>query len=215
MATRNKRFCSNGRAKAGGASSSANGRIIVRHWRSIRGEEGSSLVEITLVCTFIYLPMLFGIIQVSIALYSYNFICDAARHATRYASVRGVESCTISSTFPDCNLSPTSGANPTSTDGSASLQTYVRNMGYPGIDPSKLTATATWWSANVTNPADGTYSYTDWNTQCTSTDLNGNACNTPGNAVKVVVNYSYTMGIPFVKNFTMNLSSTSQMVINE
>jgi Flp pilus assembly protein TadG len=187
----------------------------LRHRRSVRGEEGASLVEMTLVCSFVYLPMLFGIIEVSLALYSYNFICDAARRATRYAVVRGVQSCAISSTFPDCNLGPATSSNPTSTDGSAALQTFVRNTGYPGIDPNKLTVTVTWWSANVTNPADGTYSYTDWNTQCTSTDLNGNACNTPGNAVKVVVNYPYTLGIPFMKSYSMNLGSTSQMVINE
>jgi TadE-like protein len=187
----------------------------MRQWRNTRGEEGAALVEMTLVCFFVYLPMLFGIVQVSLALYTYNFICDAARQATRYASVRGVESCTISSTFPDCNLSPTTGVNPTSSDGSASLRTHVQNVGYPGMDLSKLTMATTWWSANVTNPGDGTYSYTDWNTQCTTTDLNGNACNTPGNAVKVVVTYPYTIRIPFITGYTITLTSTSQMVINE
>ena len=75
--------------------------------------------------------------------------------------------------------------------------------------------TTTWWSANVTNPGDGTYSYTDWNTQCTNTDLNGNACNSPGNAVRVVVTYPFRLGIPFVAARSITLTSTSQMVINQ
>jgi Flp pilus assembly protein TadG len=175
--------------------------------RRIRGEEGATIVEMALLCALVYLPMLIGIFEVSYALYSYNFVCDAAREATRYASVRGVESCTIAPGFPDCNLSPSASGNP--------IQTYVQSLSYAGINSSGLTATATWWSANVTNPADGTYSYTDWNTACTTTDLNSNACNTPGNAVKVVVTYPFTLSIPFVASYTINLSSTSQMVINE
>ena len=153
--------------------------------------------------------------ELAIALYAYNFVCQAARQASRYASVRGVQSCTIASSFPDCNLSPSSGSNPSSSDGSASLQTYVRNMAYPGIDTSQLTVAATWQSANITNPADGTFSYTDWNTQCTTTDLNGGPCNTPGDAVKVVVTYPFVVSVPFINNYSMNLRGTSQMVINE
>src|SRR6476659_7718911 len=82
--------------------------------RKGRGEEGGSLVEMALVCAFVVIPMLFGIIEVSLALYSYNFVTDAAREATRYAIVRGPESCTIAPTFPDCNLSPAGSVNPTS-----------------------------------------------------------------------------------------------------
>ena len=37
----------------------------MRHRQSIRSEEGATLVEMALVCAFVYLPMLFGIIQVS------------------------------------------------------------------------------------------------------------------------------------------------------
>jgi Flp pilus assembly protein TadG len=168
-----------------------------------------------LVCAFVYLPLLFGFMEMSMALYAYNYVCDAAQKAVRYASVRGAQSCIISSTFPDCNLSPTTGSNPTSTDGSASLQNYVRSMGYPGIDTSRLTVTATWQSANVVNPGTGAFSKTDWNTACTTTDLRGNACNTRGNAVRVVVSYPFTVAVPFIRNYSLNLATTSQMVINE
>ena len=172
-------------------------------------------MEMALVCAFVVIPMLFGIIEVSLALYSYNFVTDAAREATRYAIVRGPESCTIAPTFPDCNLSPAGSTNPTSGSGSTTLQTYVQNLGYPGINSSNLTVTATWWSANVVSPGTGAFSTTDWDTQCTTTDLNGNACNSIGNAARVVVTYAFPLNIPFWRNVTVNLSSTSQMTINE
>ena len=180
-----------------------------------RGEDGATLVEMALICAFVVIPMLFGIIEVSLALYSYNFVTDAAREATRYAVVRGPQTCVIAPTFPDCNLSPAGSTNPTSGSGSTTLQTYVQNLGYPGINPSNLTVTATWWSANVVNPGTGAFSTTDWNTQCTTTDLNGNACNSIGNAVRVVVTYAFPLNIPFWKNVTVNLTSTAQMTINE
>ena len=46
-------------------------------------------MEMALICAFVVIPTLFGIIEVSLALYSYNFVTDAAREATRYAIVRG------------------------------------------------------------------------------------------------------------------------------
>jgi hypothetical protein len=56
---------------------------------------------------------------------------------------------------------------------------------------------------------------TTWTTSCTgATDLNGNACNAPGNAVKVVVNYAFPLSIPYWRITVLNVSSTSQMVIN-
>jgi Flp pilus assembly protein TadG len=218
MVMPNRRSCSDeGRVnmRMRRAFSKSDGKRWMGRLRDMRGEEGASLLELALVFAFVYIPMLIGLMELAIALYAYNFVSHAARQATRYASVRGAQSCAIASNFPDCNLSPSSGSNPSSSDGSASLQTYIRNMGYPGIDTSQLTVTATWQSANITNPGDGTFSYTDWNTQCTTTDLNGNVCNTPGNAVKVVVSYPYTVAVPFIKNYSLNLSGTSQMVINE
>ena len=194
--------------------------LVGRWFRSVlrrrsRCEEGATLVEMALICAFVVIPMLFGIIEVSLALYSYNFVTDAAREATRYAVVRGPQTCVIAPTFPDCNLSPAGSTNPTSGSGSTTLQTYVQNLGYPGINPSNLTVTATWWSANVVNPGTGAFSTTDWNTQCTTTDLNGNACNSIGNAVRVVVTYAFPLNIPFWRNVTVNLTSTAQMTINE
>jgi TadE-like protein len=178
--------------------------------RGRRSEEGSSLVEMALVSAFIFLPMLFGIIEVSYGVYVYGYVCESSRLATRYASVRGAESCTIAPSFTDCNLGPGGSTNSSPGSGSTPLQNYVQNLGYPGIDTSKLTVTSTWYTENITNPTAGAYSTVDWNTSCTS-----GTCNNKGYAVRVVVSYPFPLNIPFWKNATINLSSTSQMMINE
>ena len=119
---------------------------------------------------------LFGVIGLCGALYSYNFVSDAAREATRYVMVRG-SACTG---FTDCNIT------------SAKLQTYVRNLSYPAIIPSNLTAAATWSGANTPSEA-------------------------PGNTVSVTVTYRYPLNIPWwpQSGSILSLSSTSQMTISQ
>jgi hypothetical protein len=51
-------------------------------------QRGSALVEQALVLT-ILLAVIFGIIDSGRALYTYHFVSQAAREATRWASVRG------------------------------------------------------------------------------------------------------------------------------
>ena len=106
--------------------------------KRLRGEEGATLVEFAL-CSSILLMFLFGIFGVCTALYSYNFVSDAAHEATRYALVRG-SACTG---FTDCNVT------------SAQIQTYVRSLQYPAIVPSNLTAAATWSGASSPSNAPG------------------------------------------------------------
>jgi Flp pilus assembly protein TadG len=178
-----------------------------------KGEEGGSLVEMALVSAFIFLPTIFAIIEVSFAVYTYNYVSQMARLATRYAVVRGSFSCAIQSNFSDCNLGPGGGSNPTTADGSTALQNYVRGYVYPGINTSNVTVTATWWTADVTNPGTGAFSSTAWDLACT--DTTAGACNPPTSAVKVTVNYSYPLNIPFWKQVTIPMRSTSEMVINE
>jgi Flp pilus assembly protein TadG len=55
-----------------------------------------------------------------------------------------------------------------------------------GLDPSKVSVSTT-WSPN----------------------------NSPGSAVEVQVQYPFTLSIPFLVNSTVNLSSTSQLVITQ
>ena len=166
-----------------------------------------------LVSAFIFLPTIFAIFEVSFAVYSYNYVSQMARLATRYAVVRGSFSCAIQSNFSDCNLGPGGGSNPTTADGSTALQNYIRSNIYPGINTSAVTVAATWWTADVNDPGTGAFSSTSWDIACTATTAG--ACNPPTSAVKVTVSYPFPLNIPFWKKVSIPLSSTSEMVINE
>ena len=98
---------------------------------AIQAESGATMVEFALATTILF-AMVFGILQLSMALYSYHFTADAAREATRWAIVRGSLSCTNTPALNKCNA--------TTTD----ITNVVKSLGYPGIDPNQLTVTTTY-----------------------------------------------------------------------
>lgn len=171
--------------KAGRLAEQGEGQVAGS--RQLRREEGSALVE-TAVSISVFLLALFAIVEFGFAIYTYNLVSNAARIATRYAVVRGSNSCVIQSNFPNCNLTT-----------STPLQTYVQGLGYPGINSNNLTVNAMWLSPGTTS---GT-----WVT-CAG------ICNNPGDAVQVTVNYNFPLMIPFWKTTTLTVSSTSVMEIN-
>lgn len=147
------------------------------------------MVETAFACT-IFLAMLIGVFQMMLALYAFHFVADAAREASRYAIVRGSTSCTNTPALSNCNAT------------SDQIQAYIRGLKYPGIKSDNLTVTTTWKTASTTIP-------TTWST-CSS-----GTCNAPGNQVKVVVTYAFPFSVPFVPRSTINLTSTSRMVISQ
>lgn len=159
--------------------------------RAVRDDRGSSLVEYAIVVP-VLLTFLFGIMDFSRFLYTYHFISEVAREATRYAVVRGSSfsgtACASTATFA-CDAT------------SANIQSYVRSLTPPGINASSVLATATWPGAAPTG-ASGTCS-----------TANGN--NSPGCLVQVVVSYPYKFMLPFLPSSasTWTVSSTSAMVI--
>lgn len=149
------------------------------------GDAGATLVEFALSVS-ILLMMLFGLTAMCLAFYTYSFVADAAREATRYAIVRG-STCTD---LPDCNATTNQISN------------YVKQLGFPGMNTSNMTITTSWLTASSTLP-------TSWSSCATGT------CNAPGNGVRVVVTYAVPLTIPFVSPNALNVSSTSQMVISQ
>lgn len=86
------------------------------------------MVEMAL-SLIILLTILFGLLEICLALYSYHFISDAAREGSRFAMVRG------SACAPpgyECNVT------------GPQVQTYVQDLSFPGINPSNMTVTTTW-----------------------------------------------------------------------
>jgi hypothetical protein len=156
-------------------------------WRRIFDESGSALVEMGLSAAILF-GMFFGVFEVTMASYSYHYVSDAAREGARWAIVRG-DSCSHNTQGLDhCGAS------------SDDIQAYIRGLGYPGINPSNLTATSTWWSPPTINGG-------AW-TSCSSA-----GCKAPGNMVKVYVVYAFPFNVPFVPSQTINVQSVSRMII--
>jgi hypothetical protein len=162
--------------------------------RAIHSEMGASMVETALAIPVVF-ALLFGAFEITMMLYSHEFVSEAAREATRYAMVRGSNSCTNTPSLSNCGLGPSTAGNP--------IQTYVQSLGFPMA--SDLTATSTWLTA-TTSGSPGT---TTWST-CSS-----GTCNLPGNAVRVTVTCAFPVSFLYWKKFTFSISSTSQMVISQ
>lgn len=170
----------------------------VRHGqRQSRADDecGSAILE-TALSILILLSFVFGIMEISLAAYSYSFVSESSRKATRYAIVRGSSAGATSGSpvGPAC-------ASFNSYDCVASvanIQSYVKNLGFPGIDPSKMTVTVvrSGYPVGVT---------------CTPSS----SCNNPGNLIKVTVQYNFPFAVPLVPASTIAMTSTSAMVISQ
>lgn len=75
------------------------------------------------------------------------------------------------------------------------VQTYVRSLSYGATDPNGISAKATWSTATC--------------------PPNSVATNAPGCVVSVNVKYPFKFIAPFVSLATLNMTSTSQMVISQ
>jgi Flp pilus assembly protein TadG len=93
-------------------------------------ERGSTLVEFALAVTAL-MTLIVGMIDIGRGLYTNHWVSNAARLATRYASVRG-------SACPAADCPATA----------SSIQTYVRNLG-PELNQAQITVNSQW----ITSPA--------------------------------------------------------------
>src|SRR5580698_3244317 len=152
------------------------------------GVKGSSIVEFAM-SVIVVLILIFGIINFALALYAYQFVTYAARAGARYAIVRG-SSCTR---LDNCNATPDQ------------IQTYIRTLNPPGIDPALITM-------NTTNSFVWPDTAPAATAGCTRV---GGVFNSPGCPVQVQVQYSFPSILPFLKNGIIPLTETSQMQISQ
>lgn len=162
-----------------------------RWFRLLGGQEGSNLVE-TAMAFLVLMPILFGAFEFSMAFYTYQDITDAARQASRWASVRGSSSCTNTPTLAECDATPDQ------------IRAYVRGLGYPGVVSSNISVAPSWLAANSNTPPSPPMSWTS---------CGESVCNEPLNEVQVQVSYNFPISVPFWQVTTINLSSTSTAVI--
>ena len=97
-----------------------------------RREAGAAMAEFALIAPLL-LMLLLGVVGLGWALYTYNFVADAASQAVRYAIVRGA----------DCNS--WGSACPAS---AADIQDYVQSLVPAAINAADVTATTTWTPDN-------------------------------------------------------------------
>lgn len=152
--------------------------------KRLTSETGSAYIEAA-VGFAVLLCVMVAVLQLSLAFYTYHFVGEAAREASRFAMVRGSSSCTNSPNLSYCNAT------------SDQVATWVRGLEYPGINPNNLTVSVTW-------PSTGSNCYPS-----------ASPCNNPGNLVNVNVAYSFPFDVPFYGKSTFNLRSASQMVISQ
>ena len=190
-------------------------RFAVAALKTMLLEDGAAMVEMGLAAVVAF-AFLFGIVETSYMLYSYNYVSNAARDASRYAAVRGPNSCNDANVtpFPNCNLKPTSFTSTTVAANNPLLK-YIESAGYPGLTPSKTSLEVKYMVATKTSAGLTTWAY---DSKCSSTsdlDTNGNACNNVGNMINVKVIYQFPLNIPFWRSVTVPVGSTSQMMISE
>jgi Flp pilus assembly protein TadG len=158
-------------------------------------EKGSMMLEFALTVA-LFLVMLFGIVDFGRALYTYHFLSNAAREATRYAAVRG-STCGDDGSCATSNSASGTAGPTTLTD----IQDYVTSITPPGIGSSQITTTACGIQGG-TKCADSTPAF------CATTS------NEPGCTVQVKVSYPFGFLVPLVHSGSITLSSTSEMIIS-
>lgn len=153
------------------------------------GERGSALIEFALSVP-VLLMLLIGFIQFNLALYTSQCLSEIARETSRWASMRGATSCTNTPYLTECEAT------------ADEIQSHAKHLGYPAIIPGNLIVSTSWLSKGGSTNA-------SWSA------CNGQNCNQPGDAVRVVVRYQFPIDIPVAGSNTIQLSSTAQMVISQ
>jgi Flp pilus assembly protein TadG len=151
----------------------------------IGGSGGASLVEFAL-SVIPLLMLLIGLMELGLALYSYEVVNESARAGARYAMVHG-STC----------LLPNGASCWDQATGNAGLQAVVRSYAFPGMNPNNLLVTAS-------------YSKAPGAPKCVTS-----GCTGAGDQVTVTVSYSSQLILPFRPSKALTLVSSSAMIISQ
>jgi Flp pilus assembly protein TadG len=110
----------------------------LRRRPSLKEERGSSTVEFAL-SLLILMSFILGILEFSLAVYSYFFVSEMASEGSRYAAVRG----------SGCAATPSLCTTATA----AGVQSYLQGLNYPAITSSNITVTTTWPDTSGCSPS--------------------------------------------------------------
>jgi Flp pilus assembly protein TadG len=175
--------------------------LLRRLRRRAGGENGGTLVE-TGFCLTLLMVFIFGIIEVSWALFSYHYVSEAARDGTRYAIVRGSDW----SSTATCDGTEAAGlgyASAKCVATVADVQNYVANLGLGPLAITTSDVCVEYLSTSSSFPS----------TPTSCTNSTGTLNNAAGDVVEVQVTYPFSFGLPGFPMYTYNLKSISEMVI--
>jgi Flp pilus assembly protein TadG len=151
-------------------------------------ERGTALVEFALVSTAA-LTIILGILDFGRALYSFHLVSEVARQGARHAIVNGVASCAGGTPDP--------------------LQSWVSSQA-PLVGSGSLTVTTS--CSNSTPCANASSTNCSNASNCTAISA---PYDTAGCIVSVEVDYPFHFLVPLVSNLTLQMTSTSTMVISQ
>jgi Flp pilus assembly protein TadG len=162
-------------------------------------ERGSAMLEFALTAVVVF-TLIFGVMYLALALYTYEVVNQYARDASRYAMVHGAGCQEAAHGNASCSIGAGDTKGPPATTGpaDAALKTYLNGELYPGINGSKLNVSAVYGMS----PSE--------TTQCSVT-----ACNGTGDQVAVTVSYNYLYAIPFIPSRSFTMNATSTMTISQ
>ena len=159
-----------------------------------RSESGSALVEMA-ISSAVVLATFIGVFQMTMACYTYNAVSEVARESARWAAVRGA---TCSTNTPNLDHCPAL---------TADIRNYAKSVGAINWSPCTTSSQCLTVSYKTGTTTTGvTQPTTTWAT-CASN------CGKPGDMVIVAMNYPYSFSIPFLKQYSLNLRSTSEMIV--
>jgi Flp pilus assembly protein TadG len=163
--------------------------------RRLKEDSGSGLVEYGVVFV-LFMTMILGIMDFGRVLYSYHFLSNVTREATRWAAVNGYTCVNDNS----CDGQGYMNNGPVT---QPAVQTYVKNHTPPGINANQITTTVT-WPVNTDSPA----------ICSTAVGGVGPIPNWPGCTVQVTSSYTFNFMFSWIRKTSMTLSSTSEMIIS-
>lgn len=162
--------------------------------RVAQNESGVALVEIA-ISSAVVLATFVGVFQMTMACYTYNAVSEITRETTRWAAVRGSTCHTNTPNLDNCPATTTN------------IQNYAKTFGAINWSPCTTQNPCVTVSYKTGTTTTGTsQSKTTWAT-CASN------CGNPGDMLVVTMNYPYSFSIPFLRQYSLTLSSTSEMIV--
>jgi Flp pilus assembly protein TadG len=142
-------------------------RLFNRQGRDLwRSESGSALIEMALSLTSL-MTFVFVLMELCLLFYTYGMMSESAREGTHYGSLHGSTCVTA--------------ANASCTASAATIENFVKALGYPNVGGGTLGITASFPSGNES----------------------------PGSLVEVVITYTFPIKLPFVPRKANSISLTS------